>query len=122
MICWKNPRVSLSARYIRPEPRNWPFHVSSAAILVRVIGGIRRLHRFRRFCIAFEVTLELYNTRLKSAESADRTLLRNLPCFLSRRHRFNDRHLRADRSALGEAEARILQQSAIFGQRALATG
>jgi hypothetical protein len=38
-----------------------------------------------------------------------------LPWFRSRRHRFNDRHLRADRSTLGEAEARILQQSAIFG-------
>ena len=34
--------------------------------------------------------------------------LRNLRWFPSRRHRINDRHLRADRSALGEAEARIL--------------
>jgi hypothetical protein len=35
------------------------------------------------------------------------------------RHRFNDHQLRADRSALGEAEAGILQLSAIFGERAL---
>jgi hypothetical protein len=37
-------------------------------------------------------------------------------------HGLNNRHLRADRSALGESEARILEQSAIFGQGTLPTG